>query len=188
MQPLQPEYGHGQPGPSPYFVAPAPTPPKKSRKGLIWAIIFFFLAFCFFGIAVIAASGSGSSKSAPSTATSVAARGVTPTAEPASTGGVATSRPLRPSDLALSVKVSEKQCFGSAGCNVQFTIKADLLTNIEIEGPCEVTYEVKGLDGPQTNTLTVYDSDNFTQDGFQFGMTETSKVKLSARVTDVECG
>jgi len=185
---MQPEYGQSQPAPTPYFNAPPPKPPKKNRAGcLIGAVIFFLLAMCFLGVAIVTTSSSSDDKGLPSLTTSVAAQGVTPTAEPASTGGVATSRALRKTDLSLSVKVTEKQCFGSAGCNVQFQIKATLLTTDDIEGPCEVIYEVKGLEDPQTNTLTVNDSENFEQDGFQFGQTSSSKAKLTARVTEVDC-
>ena len=46
---------------------------------------------------------------------------MTHTVEPEPTYADATELPA-PEDFEISVRVTEKQCFGSAGCNVSFTI------------------------------------------------------------------
>jgi hypothetical protein len=70
-----------------------------------------------------------------------------PSAEPES---------VQPSDLEITLEVTEKQCFGSAGCNV--TVEPTLTPNTlaAIAGGYRVTYEISGdQDGPVIETLSV---------------------------------
>lgn len=93
-------------------------------------------------------------------------------------------------DFKVAVKVTEKDCFGSAGCLVTYTINL-AYTGAETLDPStsyDVTYEVRGPeDGPSIDTLTVtggeYDvpSDNTVT-------TPSSATKLTAVVTDVSEG
>lgn len=93
---------------------------------------------------------------------------------------------LTKSTIALTVKTTEKQCFGSAGCNVQYEIRAAIAVGVT-PGDCEVTYEVRGLQDAQIGTLTVLPSGRYTQDSYQSGQTSRASSKLKAVVTDIEC-
>ncbi|GID32660.1 hypothetical protein [Paractinoplanes brasiliensis] len=93
---------------------------------------------------------------------------------------------LSPSDIRLTPKVAEKNCFGSAGCNV--TVKVQMA----YQGPAlsedetfEVTYELLGDEnGPIIGTFEV-SGPSYTEDE-QSLSTKSSKTKISAKVTDVE--
>lgn len=171
--------------------APAP---KKGKGKLVAAIVFALLSPCFLGVVIAAVSGDGGTSKRPGdsgfvTPTTYGAPASTGGAEPAAAVDTEPARPraLKASDLSLSVKITSKQCFGSAGCNVEYQIKATLLTTDEFNAPCDVTYEVRGLEDPVTSTLTIVDSTTFRQDSWQFGQTSSSSKKLTAKVTEVDC-
>jgi len=89
--------------------------------------------------------------------------------------------------LQLTVKTKSKECFGSAGCVVEFTIKASVAPGVRLAESCDVTYEVHGLSQTQTHTLTVKSDKTYEQDAYQSGDTSGSDKKLTAKVTEVEC-
>lgn len=95
---------------------------------------------------------------------------------------------LSPKDIKLTVDVKKKECFGSAGCNVQWKIDVALdKTKLKQGSVYTVTYEVRGVeDGPQISTLTIEDKDTFTQDDFAAGSIPRKSTKLTAVATDVE--
>lgn len=92
---------------------------------------------------------------------------------------------LAATDLTLTPKITKKQCFGSAGCNVQIKVE------VGYDGPTlseddtwEVTYQVTGDEsGPIVGTFeltgTKYDQDEISLS------TKSSKTKISVKVTDV---
>jgi hypothetical protein len=91
-----------------------------------------------------------------------------------------------PKDIKLRVKTLEKQCFGSAGCNVTYTIE------LSYDGPpldpdttYDVTYEVRGPeDGPAVNTLTLT-GDEYQTEPEELASTRSSGTKLKARVVEI---
>jgi hypothetical protein len=94
--------------------------------------------------------------------------------------------PLTAADVKLAVKVTKKDCFGTAGCNVTYEIKVTTdKTRIQSGDRYEVTYTVKGLQDDQIGTLTLKDDGTYEQDSYQFGQTKTAAAKLTAVVTDV---
>jgi hypothetical protein len=101
----------------------------------------------------------------------------------------AKARALEAGDVKLSVKITKRECFGSAGCLVQFKIKAsvDLDVLAATDRDWTVTYEVKGVDdGPQVAELVLHPDGMYDQDGYQAGQTPSRSTKLKATVTDVE--
>lgn len=90
-------------------------------------------------------------------------------------------------DIKLTVKTTKKDCFGSAGCNVEYTIKVSLAQGVDVPDSCDVTYMVRGLQDPQVGTLELTEDGKYSQDPFQFGQTKKSTDKLTATVTEVEC-
>jgi hypothetical protein len=94
-------------------------------------------------------------------------------------------------DFALAVKVTKKQCFGSAGCNVEFTI--DLAYNgpaLEPNSSWDVTFDLQGTEDSYTSTLhmTVNDTGlhgTYDQDSDQLVQTKSAKTVLKPVVTSV---
>jgi hypothetical protein len=170
----------------------APPPPKRKMSGgtVAGIIILALLAICCTGVIISIAKG-GSGDKALGNAEHLSVQPSPSTHLPKS--GPPASKAVEPrglaaADLKLTVKTTKKECFGSAGCNVEFTIDAALLKTVKFDGPCDVTYEVHGLSDTQTNTLTIQDDEGtYEQDGFQFGQTSSSKKKLTAKVADVVC-
>lgn len=88
----------------------------------------------------------------------------------------------------LTVKTTSKECFGSAGCHVEWSIRLATKTGASIPDRCEITYEVTGpADGPQIGTLVLTADGQYTQDEYAFAQTPRSSTKLAAKVTDMEC-
>lgn len=90
-------------------------------------------------------------------------------------------------DFILKVKVTEKKCFGSAGCNITYHI--DMTYNGAALDPSDtwlITYQVAGVeDGPAINTLELT-GDEYSYDKSELGQTSSSSKKLTAKVTDIE--
>jgi hypothetical protein len=89
------------------------------------------------------------------------------------------------SDFTLKPKITDKQCFGSAGCNVEF--KVDLTyggSPLDSATTWLVTYEVTGIeDGPMIGSLELT-GDTFTGDTEVVSM-KSSKSKMTMKVTEV---
>lgn len=94
---------------------------------------------------------------------------------------------LTKNDLNLVVRITSKQCFGTAGCNVEYKI------SVGWNGPApdlgadyDVTYRVTGDDsGPIIDTLTVYRNGKYTEPYEGFMSTSNEAIKPSAFVTSV---
>lgn len=89
-------------------------------------------------------------------------------------------------DFKLTVKVLEKKCFGSAGCNVTYRVVV-AQANAKTFDPSkeyEVTYEVKGIEDSAVNTLKITGG-QYSTDEKEFGSTKSSSIKLSAVITDI---
>jgi hypothetical protein len=69
-----------------------------------------------------------------------------------------------PQTLKLTLRITSKQCFGSAGCNVEYRV-APVWTatpGVELDGDYDITYEVTGDDsGPILDTLTIYSNGKY---------------------------
>ena len=172
------------------------TPPPK-RKPSVWAIlgiiaaVIFILCMC--GGIISAVSGAGTPKGSGRGLSVVDApasdSGTSPTATPKPKAQPTPDPVLSTRDISLKVKITSKECFGSAGCNLQYTINDAAVTSVAlIPDECDVTYEVKGFDdGTQIHTLTMRDDGTYEQDGYQSGSTSGSGKKLTVKVTDVVC-
>src|SRR4051794_37761822 len=60
-------------------------------------------------------------------------------------------------DFKITVKVREKKCFGSAGCNITYRINPDYVGDVEFPdtGETEVFYKIRGAEDPIENYFTV---------------------------------
>jgi hypothetical protein len=92
-----------------------------------------------------------------------------------------------PKEFSLRVKLLEKKCYGSAGCNVTYSIRVGYSgPALDSEQEYQVTYEVTGLeDGPAVNTFTIQ-GEEVTYQEEEFGSTQSSAKVLKAKVTEVE--
>jgi len=65
--------------------------------------------------------------------------------------------PPAPTDFAIEVIELERSCFGSAGCNVRYTISPTYVGTALPEGEFEVLYDVAGADQAKSDSFTVRD-------------------------------
>jgi hypothetical protein len=104
------------------------------------------------------------------------------TAPPAAKGY---STPHR-SDFKLTVKETERHCFGSAGCNVTFRVRVAQTRPLVLDPDktYELTYRIRGAEDSYTNTLELT-GDSYSADRDE-EVSTASDVKLTAVVLDVE--
>lgn len=92
------------------------------------------------------------------------------------------------SEFDVTLKVVDKQCFGSAGCNVEVEAKVAADTDaLPSEGSIDLTFRVSGDEsGPIIDTTTLYLEDG-QYDVITIRMsTSNQSVKPKAKVTDAE--
>lgn len=187
--PTSPAPTYVQSGPQMYTqqFAPVGPPPKKRRSVLaivLWCVLGALVLVV--GIGVIGALAANTAKTPVAATTTHRAPAAPATTEPAKTYPTPAL-----TDFALAVKVTKKQCFGSAGCNIEFTI--DLAYNgpaLEPNSSWDVTFDLQGTEDSYTSTLhmTVDDTGlhgTYDQDGDQLVQTKSSKTVLKAAVTSV---
>jgi len=168
-----------------YPVNPPPVeqPRKVNRKGRTALIVAA-------AVSVLACSGL-TFIVVKSVADGVAA--VAPTGRPAavvgSTGGPAPAAPDEPSAPAasrftLDVEITDRECFGTAGCHVTFRVVPGWSGDLG-DTPWLITYELSGVeDGPMVGSIEVVGT-TYVDDGEEFAMTPSSKAKLRAKVVRV---
>jgi hypothetical protein len=175
-----------------------PVPPRRSRAGLVVGSLV--AAATVVGLAVGAVLVVRADD-AP-TATTPAAGAPSPSCSlygvDASTGAVVCKQPgaadvvnegpaydvPTKADFKLGIKVLKKECFGSAGCNIEFRLQVAYDRSFDPSKTYEVTYEIRGGDEPLQNTFEVRGSDA-TGEVEEFISTASSKSKLTAVVLDV---
>lgn len=164
-------------------------PPQAEPKSRLLPALLALLALSILGVVglIIALANTSQSTNAP------ASTGVQRAAEPAAVDPVTETTTPAPTaytpkvkDFALTPKILDKECFGSAGCNVE--VKVD----VTYAGPALsdddtwlVTYEVTGdEDGSVIGSLELTGDVYEVND--EFLSTKSSKTKISIKVTDVE--
>lgn len=129
------------------------------------------------------------------TATSKVTDKTTPTAQATSqaTSQAANSPPAKhhlvKSDMHLTTKVKSKQCFGSAGCNVEVEVNVEWANGDpgKLDGQYDVTYKITGDDsGPYIDTLTVYPNGKYDVPMFPaYLSTRSTNTPIGVTVTSV---
>lgn len=167
------------------------TPPAAAGKGRTLPILLGILALAVVGVVglIIAVSLSGGPTSTPT------APGVQRAADPAAVDPVPinetapspSSYTPKVKDFALTPKILDKECFGSAGCNVE--VKVEVIyagpALLSEDDTWLITYEVTGdEDGPVIGSLELTGDVYEVND--EFLSTKSSKTKVSIKVTDVE--
>jgi len=166
-----------------YHLATQPERPQREPPGIgrILIPIGTFILGVIVG-ALMMTSGGSSTSDSQAAGTQAGAVSV-----PAATSTPAARVALTSADIKLTIRETKKTCFGSAGCNVEFTLDAAVnnLAKTASGDSYEVTYAIKGLTDEQIGTLTLKDDGTFQQDSFQFGQKARSSTKLTATVTGV---
>jgi hypothetical protein len=157
-------------------------PSGRSKKHLIGYPVAVLVAF---------AAGAGAASTTPDTAststgssgakaaTSSPAAPVEPVADPAEPAA------LTPGNYSARVKILSKECFGSAGCNVEarVLISADSTADGR---PAELTVRVTGPeDGAAIQTIGVDEDGKYSAPELLVS-TPRQATKLKAKITDVE--
>jgi hypothetical protein len=196
-------YPHGDPysQPTPPLPPAGPGGPQPGRSGhrralVIAAAVVGVLVVLGVGIAIGLSSGGGDPKSAAASPAPTTAPAYTPSFDPSDPDGdgIQDTTPPPPdvsanytpvaSDFALAIKVTRKECFGSAGCNVDFTVDfAKIGPRVPEDGSFTVTFDVRGGEDPLTDTIEVTDG-NYSPLEESIG-TASSSSKLSVHITDV---
>lgn len=105
-----------------------------------------------------------------------------PTEEPSASGP-------KKSDFKLKVKVTDKECFGSAGCLVDVKLKLEYSGDSSRlpEGTIDLTYKVTGdEDGPVIGTIELETPDGNYSAPEESLTTRSSSTKIRAKITDLE--
>lgn len=93
----------------------------------------------------------------------------------------------KPGNFAVTVHIKQRQCFGSAGCNVTYTVSlgADEVGK-NLNGDWDVKYKVLGDDsGPIIDTITAHPHGKYDVPFENFASTSSQYTKLHAVVLSV---
>jgi len=103
--------------------------------------------------------------------------------DPAMSGGHA----LAPRNIKIGLKVRSKECFGSAGCNLEVQIDPNYVGDQDLSnGSWDITYEIRGgEDGPVVETMTLEDG-TFSFPESQSVSTSSTSTQLTAVATSVD--
>lgn len=179
-------YGQQVPGWGQQNAAP-PQPPKPKwtpfKTGLFGCLGLVVAGLSLFagcaalgglGAAVNDAGGSGDSTVATETTAPEVAEETTAPPE------------LTADDIKLRVKTLDKQCFGSAGCNVTYRVEVvTVFVEVPADASYEVSYKVSGPEsGPELGTFMIT-GDEYEVPPENYSGTSSSGVKLKAKVTEV---
>jgi hypothetical protein len=169
----------GSPAPGnggPY--APLPALKKRNRTKAVVGVSGGLVALCVVGVIVAALNGnSGSRSAAGSGSTAVSSGGAQVAQDAVSTQETEAAQAPAPeaSDFKLTPKITQKQCFGSAGCLVDYEV------NLEYGGP---TLDTGDESGPITDQIEV--TGNQYTGNKESVATARSSTKIKIKVTDVE--
>lgn len=176
--------------PSEHLLLGPPPAPKKSRawRGII-ALAALIVAVVGVVLAVQSGSGpntSGNSGNTPAPKLPAVAQPAEPVTDEATTAPPVEVEP-KASDVHLKLQVTDKECFGSAGCNVTVKVKMTYSgPGLDPDGTWLVTYEVKGGDdGPIIGSFQMM-GDRTYEVNSELISTPSSKTKTSVKVTNLE--
>ncbi len=106
--------------------------------------------------------------------------------EPSETEDPEPAEPTK-DDFELTLKITKKQCFGSAGCNVSIKVDVSYIGVGDVDdlpSNVDITFEVKGGEDPYTSTIELEDG-RYSPDEATI-QTKSSRSKLTATITDVD--
>lgn len=164
-----------------------PVPPESQRDTVTgrrapwWAVIIALVA----GLGGGFAAGTSTGDDEPSRTRSPADAERTETTRRTTTTKPQAYQPV-PADFTLTVITTEKKCFGSAGCSLQYDIELNYLgiPDLDVTDSWTVTYEVTGgEDGPQIGSLELDGDGTYRVRQGQRISTATESAVLTGAVT-----
>ncbi|MGK9463939.1 hypothetical protein ACSLFT_28495 [Streptomyces sp. G6] len=174
------------PPPMPDF--PPPPAPKKNRTNqiIIGAAVAVIAAIIGTGVVVVQATNDDSkpdaTASSPASAEDAPAPAVEEETEPEPAYATLTADSFK-----MTLRTTERQCFGSAGCNV--TVEPELeylgIETVDPDAVYGITYEIRGDESGtviETAELSNGTSLNYTPTSISVPSTNT---KVSVEITDV---
>ncbi len=106
--------------------------------------------------------------------------------EPSETEDPEPAEPTK-DDFDLTLKITGKECFGSAGCNVETKVSVTYVGIEDVEdlpSNIDITFDIRGGEEPYTATIEMEDG-KYSPDTALI-QTKSSKSKLTATITDVD--
>jgi hypothetical protein len=91
-------------------------------------------------------------------------------------------------DFKIKLRITSKQCFGSAGCNVQYEVEPvwQHPLPVTMDDDYDLTYKVMGDEsGPIIDTLTVYANGKYSVPYTGFASTSNGGQTLTAEITRI---
>jgi len=178
-----------QPVEPPATHAPAPAAGKQRRTNavIIGSAAAVIAAVVATGIIVVQNTGDDSGPATAATSTAPSAVDEAAGSYEENTPDPTYSTPT-PDDFTISLRTTDRQCFGSAGCNVTVEPKLSYIGFTEDLDPnavYEITYEIRGdQSGPviATAELSNQTTLNFTPTLIS---TPSSSTKITVKITDV---
>lgn len=181
-------YGHlsgglgGQPPPPP----PPPRPPARRSWKLPIALAVAAIVTAVAAAVVVTGGGDDEPGDQHAAEVEAASRSRTSTSqEPTTTTTALPYREPKPEDFSIAVVVLEKSCFGSAGCNVTYTVELTINSFlIDPDTTYQVIYEIQGGDEQQIKNIELT-GDTYEYESESFIGTPTEDAVLTAVVTSV---
>ncbi|WP_157361755.1 hypothetical protein [Haloechinothrix halophila] len=174
----------------PYPSSPlSPEPSQKPRRRWPWITGGVFAAVVVIAAAMFAgAQLFGGAQIEPRSGATSTNNAVEPST---ATAAEATTEPIEftPEMFTLKVKILSRDCYGSAGCLVDYRVVPTYLgDSSDLEGVnLEMTYEVTGATGgSDIGTVTFENGEYDVYDVEGDADTASAKSKLKARVTELE--
>lgn len=168
---------------------PGVAPTAKPKP--VWLRWWFITGVAVVGLLVIGGVAAALSPKTKPAAAPAAASVPSSTPAPAPTLSDLPDTPIydvpKPADFKLTVKVTSKQCFGSAGCNVEYKVLMTIVNDVTFDPSTtyDVTFNVRGdEDGPIIDTTEVTGTEYTVPEGS--ASTPSSATKLTAVVTSVD--
>lgn len=178
------DYHNYQPQPGPYM-PPVPPPAPKRRRRWPWIVGALVGVFVVIGVAAGVSGTSGGGQPAP--AGGGAQTGI-PAGNYSAPPAPTTSAPtFTASDFTIAMKITDKECFGSAGCDITAEPSVHYAGDLsDLDSvTLSITYELTGdQSGTQVHTLDC-DAGQCTGDEV-IAETASSSTKLKAHVTEVD--
>ena len=164
-----------------FYGSPPPPPrpaPRRGRAAWIIVAVLSALAIGCCGVVIAAGESSKSGSATPARATVAAVASAAPVV-------VVYSEP-KPADFTVSVVELTRKCFGSAGCNVTFTVNFKLI-NAATFDPSKTyyaTYRIDGAEDLYTNKAEL-SGGRYEVDAQEFVSVKRQSTVLTAVVTQI---